>query len=125
MSESNNSLFASVRRIAELTVATARNRVELFAVELQEEKCRIIQALLLAAAVIAFGVTALTLITITIIVLFWENQRIPALCVLSGLFLLATLLAWRALNRRLARGPGFTSTLNELERDRTCLAPRD
>ncbi len=36
MSETNNGLFASAKRLADLTLATAQNRVELFAVELQE-----------------------------------------------------------------------------------------
>ncbi len=40
MSETNHSLFASAKRLTDLTLATAHNRVELFSVELQEEKCR-------------------------------------------------------------------------------------
>ena len=96
MSETNNGLFASAKRLADLTLATAQNRVELFAVELQEEKCRLIQALLLAAGAIALGVTALTLVTITVVLLFWENGRVPALCVLSGLFVVASFLVFRA-----------------------------
>src|SRR5688500_8660979 len=39
MTETNNGLFASAKRLVDLTLATAQNRVELFAVELQEEKC--------------------------------------------------------------------------------------
>ena len=119
MSETNNGLFASAKRLADLTLATAHNRVELFAVELQEEKCRLIQSLLLAAAAIALGVTALTLVTITVVVLFWENGRVPALCVLSGLFVVASFLVVRALNRLVASAPGFRGTLAELEKDRT------
>jgi uncharacterized membrane protein YqjE len=125
MSETNNGLFASAKRLADLTLATAHNRVELFAVELQEEKCRLIQSLLLAAAAIALGVTALTLVTITVVVLFWENGRVPALCVLSGLFVVASFFVVRALNKLVARAPGFRSTLAELEKDRACFQPRD
>ena len=126
MSDSNHtSLFGSLKRLGDTALATAHNRVELFAVELQEEKCRLIQAILLAAAAIALGVTALTLTTITLVVLFWENGRVPALCVLSGLFVVATLVIVRALNKLLASAPGFRSTLNELEKDRACFQPRD
>jgi uncharacterized membrane protein YqjE len=125
MSEPNNGLLASAKRLADLTLATAQNRVELFAVELQEEKCRLIQSLLLAAAAIALGVTALTLVTITVVVLFWENGRVPALCVLSGLFIVASFFVFRALNKLVASGPGFGSTLAELEKDRACFLPRD
>src|SRR5688572_14176369 len=109
MSETNNGLSASAKRLADVTLATAQNRVGLFAVELHEEKCRHIQSLLLAAAAIALGVTALTLVTITVVVLFWENGRVPALCVLSGLFVIAAVFVFRALKKLVASGPGFAS----------------
>jgi uncharacterized membrane protein YqjE len=125
MSETNNGLFASAKRLADLTLATAHNRVELFAVELQEEKCRFIQAVLLTASAIALGVSALAVVTITLVVLFWENGRMPVLCVLSALFIVGAGLVIRSLRKCLASGPGFRSTLSELERDRACFLPRD
>ena len=125
MSETNNGLFASAKRLADLTFATAHNRIELFAVELQEEKCRLIQALLLAAGAIALGVTALTLVIITVVVLFWENGRVPALCVVSTILIIASFLVFRALKKLVASAPGFRGTLAELEKDRTCFLPRD
>ena len=124
MSETNNGLFASAKRLAGLTLATAHNRIELFAVELQEEKCRFVQAVLLTASAIALGVSALTLITITLVVLLWENGRIPVLCTLSGLFIIGSCLVVRSLRKCLASGPGFKGTLRELERDRACFLPR-
>jgi uncharacterized membrane protein YqjE len=75
--------------------------------------------------VIACGVTALTLTTITIVVLFWENERLIALGVLSGLFVIATIVAGWGLNKSLSSGPGFGATLSELDKDRTCLQARD
>ena len=125
MSETNNGLFASARRLADLTLATAHNRVELFAIELQEEKCRFVQAILLTAGAIALSVSALALVTITLVVLFWENGRVPVLCVLSGLFIAGTWLMIHALRKCLASGPGFKSTLSELRTDRTCFLPQD
>ena len=120
MSETNNGLFASVKRLADLTLATAHNRVELFSVELQEEKCRFVQAILLTAGAIALGVSALALITMTLVLLFWENGRMAVLCVLSALFLIGTGLVLRSLRKCLASGPGFKSSLSELEKDRAC-----
>ena len=118
-------LFSSLKRLADLGVATARNRIELFAVELQEEKCRLVQSLLLVAAVIALGTTALCLVTITIVLLFWENGRLPALMVLSVLFIAATAFLGWTLNKRLRSGPTFSATLVELQKDRACLQPKD
>jgi uncharacterized membrane protein YqjE len=125
MGKTNHGLFASAKRLADLTLATAHNRVELFAVELQEEKCRFIQAVLLTAGAIAVGIGALCLATITLVVLFWESGRIPVLCVLSGLFIAASFFLVRALRKCLAGGPGFKSTLTELEKDRACFLPPD
>ena len=118
-------LFSSLRRLADLGVATAHNRIELFAVELQEEKCRFIQTLLLAEAVIALGTTALTLVTVTVVLLFWENGRLPALMVLSALFVSATAVLCRAFSKRLHSGPGFRATLAELQKDCACFLPKD
>lgn len=125
MNEPNNGLFTSAKRLADLVLATAHNRIDLFAVELQEEKCRFVQAILLTAGVIALGVSALALSTITLVVLFWENGRVPVLCGLSGLFIVGVCLAVRSLRKCLASGPGFKSTLGELQKDRACFLPRD
>ena len=125
MSETNNGLFASVKRFADLTLATAHNRVELFSVELQEEKCRFVQAILLTAGAIALSVSALALITITLVLLLWENGRMPVLCALSALFIMGAGLVLRSLRKCLASGPGFKNTLSELQKDRTCFLPHD
>ena len=121
----SSGLFRTLRRLADLGVATARNRIELFAVELQAEKCRLVQSLLLAAALIALGTTALTLVTITIVLLFWDHGRLPALMVLSVLFIAATAFLGRAFHKGLHSGPAFSGTLAELEKDRACLRPKD
>ena len=52
-----------------------QTRLELFSVELQEEKCRSVQTMLLTSAVITLTGTALILLTITVVVLFWESAR--------------------------------------------------
>jgi uncharacterized membrane protein YqjE len=110
------SLFGSLKRLGELATAAAHNRLELFSVELQEEKCHFIQVVLLTAAAIALGITALTLVTITIIVLFWENARTPALCVLSGVLVIATCWTVRSLRKSLMSAPGFAGTLGDWKR---------
>lgn len=122
MSEAHpTGLFGLLKRLGDRAVGTVQNRLELFAIELKEEKCRIIQAILLVSAVIALGVTTLALLTFTVVILFWENGRVTALCGLSGLYILATVLALRSLRRLLTTGPAFEGTLEELKKDRACL----
>jgi uncharacterized membrane protein YqjE len=118
-------LFGSLKRLGDLTLATAQNRLQLFAVELQEEKIRFVQAIVLAAAAVALGAVALTLVTITVVVLCWDGGRVPALCVLSGLYIIATGAAVWLLKKKLAGAPAFNSTLSELEKDRACFLPEN
>ncbi len=119
--ETNPGVWASLKRGLDALLATTHNRVQLFAVELQEEKCRLVEAILCAAAVVSFGLMALSLVTITVIVLCWEKGLVPALAGLSTLYLLGTGLAWRALQARLKARSAFASTLDELKKDRSCL----
>lgn len=119
--ERKQGIWASLGRILDTLLATAQNRIELFAVELQEEKCRLVEAILCAAAVAAFGMMTLTLVTFTVVVAFWENGRLAALLGLSVLYLGATVWAWHALQTRLKDGTALSGTLDQLKKDRSCL----
>ena len=119
--ESRNGVWSTLKRAGDTLLATAQNRVELFSVELREEKYRLIEAIICAGALVAFGTVALTMVTITIVVLFWDNARVPALIFLSVLYSLAATVAWRSLRSRLNGPKVFAGTLGELEKDRACL----
>ena len=80
-----------------------------------------VEAMLCAVAVAAFGMMTLSLVTFTVVLLFWENGRLPALAGLSVLYLVGTALAWRALRTRLKARRAFTGSIEELKKDRSCL----
>ncbi|MBI3849970.1 MAG: phage holin family protein [Verrucomicrobia bacterium] len=119
--EKTGGIFTSLRGLIDGGLALAQNRVELFAVELREEKCRLIEALLWASALIALGMMTLALLTLLVVILFWPEDRVAAVLVLSLLYLLATILAWRGLRLRLAQSTPFSGTLGEFKKDRACL----
>lgn len=119
--ETKPGVWASLQRGLDALLATTHNRVELFVVELQEEKCRLVEAILCAAAAVALGLMSLSLVTLTVVVLCWENGLVLALAGLSVLYLLGAVLAWRALQSRLKAGSAFADTLDELKKDRSCL----
>lgn len=121
----STNLLGSLKRTGELIVATAQNRIELFSVELREEEYRFIEALLLVAAVIAFGVTALALVILTMVLLFWENGLVLVLCVMSLLLVGVTLVLARLLRKKLAGESAFGATVRELEKDRACFRSPD
>ena len=125
LGESTTGLWASGKVILETLLAAVQTRVELLACEVQEEKCRLVEALLCAAAVAAFGMMTLTMVTFTLVVLFWENGRLPVLIGLSLAYLCGTAFAFSALRRRLRKRTAFAGTLGELETDRSCLKPEN
>jgi uncharacterized membrane protein YqjE len=121
--EKSRGIFAPLQRILDGGLAIAQNRLELFAAELREEKCRLVEAIILASALVVFGMMALTLLTFLIVTLFWDNARVIAVVTLSLFYLLATFLAWRGLRVRLNNSAAFSGTLGEIKKDRACLEP--
>lgn len=115
------SLWDSLNRMLDVFLATAENRAQLFAVECQEEKCRNVEAILLAISVAALGALGITLATVTIIVFFWDRARLVTLVTLSGLYVLGALATWRVLKARLKNQSPFSTTIDQLEKDRSCL----
>jgi uncharacterized membrane protein YqjE len=95
-----------------------RGRLELAALDLQEELVRAI-ALLAAAWAAALVLTlALAAAAATVVVWFWDSARIPALLGVTAVFVaLGVTMCWR-IARALAERPQFmAATLQELRKD--------
>lgn len=119
-SPSSPGLVGSLRRLLDTGLGLAQNRFELFVVEFQEEKIRFAQLLMLIGALMAVAVVALTLLTLTVVLVFWDNGRMPALLFMIVLYLGAATWLWRLIQSRLYRAPQpFAATLEELEKDKT------
>lgn len=93
-------------------------RLELAAVEMEEETQRLLGYFVLAmTALILFGI-ALVLVALTIILLFWETARLPAAIGLILLFGGAGAVVAMQLRSRFAARPRFmAATVNELNKD--------
>lgn len=114
----------SVRVWADGLVAGLQHRLELFAVELQEEKFRLIQAFIWISAIVFAAMMTALLASLTLVYVFWESARLAALgglalvyaCVLAALII--------AFRRHLARQTKpFAATLDEIGKDRACIHP--
>jgi len=90
-------------------------------VELEEERLRLFNALLLAAAIIALGFMTLALATAALVVVAWSEFGVMGLLTLCGLSLVSTLLACWLLRVRLKNWSFLSHTLAELKKDRVCL----
>lgn len=115
-------LRAAFARLASAGVGLVATRVELFSVELTEERERVARRLALIAAggvLVAFGALYAGAF---VIVLFWETHRLLAIAAvgLAHLALGAFLLAKARSMGRDAPGP-FAASLEELRRDRALL----
>ena len=117
-------LFATFRRLLDTGLAAVQNRLELFAVELREEKCRLLEMLLCAAAAFFFGILAVLTVTVTVVVLFQEYAKL-LLAGFSLLYICGAIVSFWLLKKRLKCKPTpFADSIAELKKDREWLQPR-
>jgi len=115
-------ILESLRRLAARSVALLQNRFELFSVELEEQKARLLRVLVLLALTVFLGCLALATVTAAIVVLAGEKARGPILIVLSVLYIVAGIVAFLVLRKELRSAPTpFQETLSELKKDRDWL----
>ena len=106
-----------VRRLATI----GENRLELLAVEVQEERERHLQAFLLALGVAAFGLlTGLTL-TATIVVLLWTWSPWAALLTLTIFYGAVGIYLYQRLIGVMRNWQTLSASLDQLRKDRACL----
>ena len=114
-------LAAASKHFARRLLTIGENRLELLTVEVQEERERLLHALLLALGVAAFGLlTGLTL-TAAIVVLFWAWSPVAVLLILTALYGGAGIYLYRRLTRLLHDWQTFSASLDQLRKDRECL----
>ena len=112
----------SLRSLGDGLVAGAQSRIELFALELQEGKFRLIQIFFWLSAAVFSGAMALTFVSLTLVYLFWESARLAVLSGLAVIYLGAFATIVVKFRRFLLRQPRpFAATLDELSEDRTCI----
>jgi len=118
-------VFDSLRGLCDAALALLQNRLELFAVEVQEEKARLLRTVVLAAGVLFLAGVAAVMVTISIVLLVGESARLPVLIALTLVYVLAAVGAWFALRKHLCSAPPpFRGTISELKKDRDWLSSR-
>jgi uncharacterized membrane protein YqjE len=114
-------LLETSKRFARRLLTIGENRFELLMVEVQEERQRLLCAILLALGVAAFGLLAGVALTGAIVVLLWELSRVAALLVLTILYGATAVGLYRRLTRLLRDWQNLPATLDQLRKDRACL----
>ncbi len=114
-------LTATWKHFAGRLLTIGENRLELFTVEVQEERERLLHAFLLALGVAAFGLLAGITLTAAIVVLLWACSPVAVLLTLTGLYGAAGVcLCWR-LTKLLRDWQTLSASLDQLRKDRACL----
>ena len=119
-------LLVSAQRLLGTLMEVAQVRLELVATELELEKLRLFDAMLIAAAAL-FGLgVGVVLLCALLVMLASEGYRVYVLAVLALLFIGGSLWGLHAARTRL-RNPGtlFDASLAELARDRAELTSND
>ena len=117
-------LLASGRTLVAALVEIGHARLRLARTELEEERVRIAELLLLAAFALFFLGIGLVLACLLLVLLMWDGPRVLVLGLLTSAFLAvgaAAAVAWRRKAR--SKPPLLAATLEELRRDQAALRP--
>ena len=112
---------ATSKRIARRLVTIGENRLELLAMEVQEERERLLHALLLALSVAALSLLAGITLTAAIVVWLWSWSPVAVLLILTCLYGGTGFFLCRRLNASLRDWETLAATLEQFNKDRICL----
>lgn len=115
----------SLKRMAGTLFGILQTRLELLSSEIEEELLNIEQMLLYGSIVLLSVGLAIMLLTIFIVVLLWDNYRLPVLAGFIVMYFAAGLFAWMALRRMIGKKSKlFSASIAALAVDRERLEPR-
>jgi uncharacterized membrane protein YqjE len=115
----------SIRLFLAGWIAVIRTRVDILSVEIEEQREWLEQLVLMAVAALFCMSLGLILLTMLIVVAFWETHRLWVLGGFSFLYLAGGVALWLALRSKMKSKPRiFASTGSELEKDFAALNPR-
>lgn len=105
-----------------IVVGMAKTRLALLAVDLLEEKRRIWLLLVLTALALIFGLLALLMLSLLVIIAYWEEGRLLAIGALLAFYIAATIATVLILRRKTMSGSALlAASLGELSKDHAAL----
>ena len=115
-------LLGAARLVLGALLDIGQTRLQLASTELEEERLRLAELLLFAAATFFFLGVGIVLATMLLVLVFWDGPRVLVLALAAALFLavgITLALAWR---RKLRGKPALlAATIAELRKDRDVL----
>ncbi len=115
-------LLQSIKHLAQTLLGAAQTRLEILATEIEEERVRLEQMLLVALAAAFCFVMGVVLAIALVVVYFWDTHRLLAVGMLAAAFLAASLVLGLILRDKVKTRPKpFAITRGELAKDRAML----
>ena len=114
-------LATTSKHFARRLLTIGENRLELLAVEVQEERERLLHAFLLALGIATFGLLAGLTLTAAVAVLLWAWSPIAVLLILTGLYSAAVFFLYQRLTGVMRNWQTLSASLDQLRKDRVCL----
>lgn len=119
-------LLHSLKNLAISVIAIVHTRLELLSTDLEEGRERFISLIAMAFIALFSLCFGAVLLTILIVVVFWDTHRLLVLGSLTGMFLMVGALVGAGVVRRLKTMPRmFEASLTELLKDHQELDPQD
>jgi len=118
----SDGLMASLQRLAETGLSAAKNRLELFSVEIREERARFLEIVTWASMALFMGIMAIIVFTATILLLCPEEARTYVAAGFTLLYVAGAVVSGLSLRTRLKkRAMPFAETISQLQKDRQWL----
>ncbi|CAI8956368.1 hypothetical protein D3C76_823100 [compost metagenome] len=115
---------SSPRRLGAAVLGLLHSHVELFGIELQEQKARTVSLLLFAGLALVFALLLLVGLSTLVLIVFWDTYRLPAIISLCVFYTLACVFCGIRLRAAIFdESSPFHGTLEELANDRERLLP--
>ncbi len=114
----HSGMASALSKIAGAFASIAQTRVEIFGIELAEEKDRLLSTLLLSLVALMVGLLALIGLSALVVVVLWDSYRWQPLAILSLIYvLIAAYCAIRVRDAIRHAPPPFETTRAEFEND--------
>ncbi|QXI26949.1 phage holin family protein [Pseudomonas vanderleydeniana] len=115
---------SSSRRLGAAVLGLLHSHVELFGIELQEQKARTVSLLLFAGLALVFALLLLIGLSALVLILVWDSYRLAGIIGLCVFYSLAALFCGLRLKAAVFdESSPFHATLEELANDRKRLLP--
>jgi len=112
---------ASSKHFARRLLIVGENRLELLMVEVQEERERLLHAILLALGAAVCSFLAGVALTVAIVILLWHLSPVGVLLALTSLYAVIAVYLYRRFTALQRDWKTLPATLDQLRKDRACL----